>query len=113
MHKIERLPATRSFCVSIAGIFTTALLSFPVLAQNAPKLIPGPRELHAAALVPIASATVVVPGPHANSEALFTAHDLPQELAADGIQMAPSIGAPDLAIDLLHRDAPQAEQLLT
>jgi hexosaminidase len=112
MHEIERLPSTRSFCRPLAALLTLALLT-PALAQNAPKLIPAPRELHAAALIPIASATVVVPGPEANSEDLFTARDLTQALAADGIQMAPAVGAPDLTIDLLHRDAPQAEQLFT
>src|SRR6202140_2714206 len=110
MHKIEHLAATRSFCAPLAAFLAMALLApAAARAQAAPKLIPAPRELHAAALIPIASATVVVPGPEANSEDLFTARDRTQALAAAAIQMAPATGAPDLFFDLLHAHSPQPD----
>ncbi len=118
MHETERLAVTRSFCAPIAVLIAT-VLTLPVLAQSAPKLIPAPRELHTTTLLPFTSATIVFDAPASpqttipSAEDLFTAQDLTQALSADGVHVAPCTGAHCLSIALYTSDSPQAKHLLS
>jgi hypothetical protein len=67
--------------------------------------------MQATASVPAHIAFVIVPG--GNPDDLFAAQNLTQSLAQNGIRIAPGAGTPDLTINLLRADSPQARQLLS
>jgi hexosaminidase len=111
MPENERLHATRSFRPRLTALFAAATLALPLTASGqSPKLIPAPRELHADALVPVTSVTVVTP--EADPDDLFAVRDLTQTLAANGIRIAPANASAGLTITLLVTSDPQARQLL-
>ena len=97
-----------------------ALLLFAVspstqlLAQGSvapgPMLSPQPKQIQTQGLVPVHTASVVVPG--GNSEDLFAAQNLSQTLRRRGILLSPAAGPTDLTITLLRAGASQAQQIL-
>jgi hexosaminidase len=111
-----RLPAPpRVFLrLILSALLTPALLAaaqFP-----APALSPQPKELHAQELVPIHSATILIPG--GDTEDLFAAQNLNTALAQRGILISPAANpAPtspvDLTVTLLRQQSGQAKQLLS
>jgi hexosaminidase len=83
------------------------VLALVASAQSTPILSPQPRELHASALLPLRSATILTPG--TDPEDLFTALDLGSALIQRGVTTSPT---PDLTITLLRSDTPAAQHVL-
>jgi hexosaminidase len=83
------------------------VLALTACAQSGPMLSPQPREVHAAALLPLGSAAVLVPG--ADGEDLFTAQNLGSALVERGVSLS---ATPDLTVTLLRAEAPAAQQML-
>jgi hexosaminidase len=110
-------PATRIGSSRLLAALLCALLAPAILssaqspALTAPALSPQPKEIHAQQLVPIHAATILIPG--GDSEDLFAAQNLTQDLTQRGITLAPAAGTADLTINLLRADSDQARQLLS
>jgi hexosaminidase len=106
LRSSSRLPLSRSRIL----LFCTAFATVAGAQTAAPKLIPQPRELHASGDITLHSATITVPS--GDTEDLFAAQNLGEALTQRGIAIAPSAGAPDLAITLLRADSDLAAQTL-
>ena len=101
------LSALAAFCLLFASTLAIPAQSVP---PSAPALSPQPKELQPGALLPVHSASVLVPA--ADPDDLFAAQNLTQSLTQTGLHTALSPATADLTINLLRADAPQARQLL-
>src|SRR5271168_3604043 len=118
MPNFDRTAGKRSFRLAAALLLLASSASSASAQSGAPKLIPVPRELHADALLPFTSATIVFNAPASpqttipGAEDLFTAQDLTQALATEGVQIGSCTGAHCLSIALFASDSLQAKRLL-
>ena len=95
------------------AVLLSLLLSTPSFlpAQaSRPMLSPEPKQLQANDLLPIHSATILVPG--GDPEDLFAAQNLASNLIQRGILVAPSAGPTDVTITLLRDPTEESKELL-
>jgi hexosaminidase len=104
-----KLLYARMCCVAV--LFCLAPISV-LRAQTATQLhlVPQPRELHSVGESDVHSATTSVPG--GDAEDLFAASNLDAFLAEVGVKVAPSVGAPDLIINLLRANSDAGKSAL-
>ncbi len=109
----ERLKEVHSSCRRRVSAVLCLLLSASMAcaAPTSPKLIPMPREVHAGEPLDLHSAVVSTPGGDADD--LFAAQDLGGALTLRGVSMEPVAAAPDLLIELLRENTPEAQNVLT
>jgi len=103
-------PSAYSRRSALLGVLLT--FSFLASAQSPlPTLSPQPKELHAQELLPVHSATILIPG--GDTEDLFAAQNLQNSLTQRGIAVSPAAGPVDLTVTLLRQPSDTANQLLS
>ena len=98
---------------NIIHILFSASLAMSAVASaqtRAPLLSPQPKEMRSTQLIPIHSATILVPG--GDPDDLFAAHNLESTFLQDGIAVSPTSTAADVTVTLLHNGSPTATSLL-